>query len=317
MRLQSNFLQRLCLAAGFCLACCLPSVFPSFAEELRWKLKPEQELQYHLQQETQTRVRVSGRDLKSSIQQTIDQSWHVKAADADGVATIGIAFDRVVVKYDTPAGVMQIDTSAKEPGIGDVGGAEAALKALVGPEFVVEMAATGEVRGVIVPDKVKEELEARKLPDPLQTSFTEEGVKSMITQASVRLPDGPIEVGEGWTDEKDNLGLRLKLGYKLLGIESKDDQKLDKIEIVGEVVLDRQPVANVTLKVVAQEMKGAIYFDRVEGRLASMELQEKLAFDVTSGNTTGRQDIQMFVTNRLVLPGQDASPEPDEESGDK
>lgn len=270
-------------------------------EPLRWKFTPGEELRYELRQETQSRTLIGERDLKSSIQQIMRQSWRVKSVAEDGAAEVGLTFDRMQMLYDTPNGVLQIDTAGDSVAEGDLAKVEQALRAIAGTEMRMRVSPRGEISDIEIPEAVEKTLQQSNGKDSLEASISPESLKAMILASTVVMPLDAIHPDSTWTNEREQLGIKLLLTYKYTGREEIEGRKVDTIDVSGEISLgDQPPVAELELKIDQQNVKGVIHFDAAAGRLNDMEVTQKTAIDISSGGTTGRQEVQVVMSHRLL-----------------
>jgi hypothetical protein len=288
--------------------CCIASPALCAAQDLlRWKFTTGDVLRYHMVQDTQSRTTVGTQSVKSSISQIIDQTWTVKTVADDGAAEIAMKFDHIIVRYDLPGGIIEVDTASKNPPQPELAAVESLLRAISQAELVATMTPEGEIRDVVIPDQIKKLIANRGAGQAMAASFTEDGLKEMVSGAKVALPHDPVSPEMTWTDEKQNQGFQVKLVYKLLGKETIEDRPLDAISITGEMNLAGQPLENLTLKLIQQELGGKLLFDNQAGRLYSLDIKQRVAIDITSNNTTGRQEVQVSSTCNLLLPGTPAA----------
>ncbi len=269
-------------------------------EQLTWQLKPGTTLRYRMQQDTQTLTQVGKRNLKTSIHQVFDETWHVNTLSDDGTAQVRFIFDRLLIKYDTPGGVMQIDTSNNVGIPEELAPLNAILRSLVGAEFQFAFTPLGEMKEVDIPNSVKLALQQRPAERAMQNNMSEEGLRALIQQSSVLLPKDPVRPGSNWNTSQNHLGMRLTVNYEYKGPHDLRGDRLARVDLKGEMSLDQKsvPPFNVTLS--QQDVRGVIYFNAVQGHLQELELTQKTAIDMKMGDATGHQEIQIHTSNRLI-----------------
>lgn len=272
-------------------------------ETLRWKFKPGDVLRYRMQQDTQQRQIVAGQETKNTMQQTLEQTWKVKQVVGDGSAQIGITFDRMTAKYDLPGGALVVDTG-KEPPQGDAGRLDAAMRGLVNREYAVTMTATGEITKVVVPPRADQPA-GNEANNPAQAAVdvNEAAIRELLSNAALPLPAKPVKVGETWNHEQSNPGFKLKLTYTLAGPEQVEGKELDKIDITGEMSLEKPPAQDVQVQLAKQDIQGAAHFDAKHGRLADAQISQKTTLNIKAGQRSAQQEVQVMMTNRLVPEG--------------
>ena len=69
------------------------------------------------------------------------------------------------------------------------------LKALVGAEFSFKMNGRGQLTDIKVPQKLLESLRQAGPAAAAGGMFSEEGMKNLISQSSLSLPEGTVEKG--------------------------------------------------------------------------------------------------------------------------
>lgn len=293
---------------SLCLALLTLSTFhlaQATESQLRWKFKQGDSFQYRTQQDTQSRTQVGPREVKSSTQQVIEQTWHIKLVADDGTADIGLTFDRLRIKYDTPSGLLQIDSAADNAGPDELAEIAGTLRTLTGAELLVRITPLGEIAEVVLPQAIREHLESARASQELQTTISEDGLKSMIAQSTVVVPERKLQPGDTWESQRGQLGAKMVLNYQYAGLEPMSNPATSTINISGKITLDDQPVPELRIRLAGQEVKGVIHFDAEAGRLQDLEMTQKTAIDITSGDTTGRQEVQVVLHTRLVEPTHD------------
>ena len=143
------------------------------------------------------------------------------------------------------------------------------LKTLVGAEFTLKMNARGELSDIKVPPKLVESLRQASPAATAGGMFSEEGLKNLIGQSSLALPEGPHEKGKTWENSSripvPMLGtMVMEKNYTFEGPDPKD-AALVKIGLDTKVNLEPAADSNVAVKITSHEGKGEFAFDR-EGR---------------------------------------------------
>jgi hypothetical protein len=215
------------------------------------------------------------------------------------------------IKYDTPNGVIQIDTAGEMPTVGELTGVDAALRGLTGAEFSIKMSPQGDITQIVLPEHVQKLIDAAAGSEPLQSGISEEGLKAMIAQSTVVMPKETVQPGDDWNSERSQLGAKLALHYHYAGQQQVDHVQVATVDVTGEITFEPQPVPELSFKLAQQEVKGVIHFDAAAGRLHDMRMIQKTAVDMTSGNTSGRQEIQVIISSQLIESGADRQPQVD------
>jgi Family of unknown function (DUF6263) len=164
---------------------------------LRWKFKVGDVLRYSMDQTTVTTGPdpISGREMKQTLGLIMDMTWTVKSVDASGVASMSQKIDRVRASAASPAGKFSFDS--KEAG-DSATVAGPLFKMLVGAEFTSKMNPRGELTEIKPSDKLVATLRGNDEPAGAQGQFSEEGLKNMLSQMVIPLPEAGVDVGESW-----------------------------------------------------------------------------------------------------------------------
>ncbi len=245
---------------------------------LRWKLKVGDSLRYEMSEKRVTSVLTGGAEVsKVTLTQTVDLTWSVKDVESQGSANLTHTIDRVRIKIESPQGSIDFD-SKDEKGEGNP--LKTLFKVLVGKPFSFKMDPQGALSDVKVPQNVARILkELGGAAGGADQIFSEEGLKTMITQSSVILPKEEISTGKSWTQEvkipAPPLGsMVLAKTYRFEG--ESPENGMAKIGIDAKFTLQSVPGVDVPFKIQSQASKGEISFDNAVGRLTSSSLNEKL-----------------------------------------
>ena len=147
-------------------------------------------------------MKAMGQEFKTILNQTVDLHWSVKSVASDGVADMSQTIDRVRTKVEGPGNSFEFDSQSGKAPEGPIASLlTPMLKALVGAEFTFKMNGRGELSDIKVPQKL---LDSLRQAGPAATAggmFSEEGMKNLISQSSLTLPEGPFEKGKSWTQQ--------------------------------------------------------------------------------------------------------------------
>jgi hypothetical protein len=256
------------------------------AETLRWKFKQGETIRYTMVQETSQEMKAQGQEVKTSLNQTVDLHWNIKSVSADGVADMTQTIDRVRTKIQGPGEPFEFDSESGKAPEGQIAALlTPLLKSLVGAEFSFKMSGRGELSEIKVPQKL---LESLRKAGPAATAggmFSEEGMKNLISQSSLSLPEEPLEKGKNWTQ-------RSKVPVPMIGTMILDktytfegpmtnDPALRRISLDTKVTLEPAADANVAVKIKSQEGKGEFAFDPDKGRIVTSRVNDKLQMSLS------------------------------------
>lgn len=283
-----------------CLALLLtPMALPNnvWAQKvLRWKFTPGQQLNQVLTQDVNLTMTVQGNAIKMSMTQSVDTLWKVNKVDDEGVAELTQTITRVRMSMRGPVGNFDIDTSAeKSPEEGMGKQLADALNALVNKSFQLQMNGQGKVLSVTVPEEMTKALQSTPGGDQLANTFSEEGLKNMITQGTPSFPKEAISKGATWTSEfsmkippAGTMGVVSTFTY---AGEEDGNPPLDKLDVKLKqtVKTDEDGQFQITMK--DQKTDGAIYFDSQAGRMVRSEIKQEMTMEIVAGGQTIDQQL--------------------------
>jgi hypothetical protein len=250
------------------------------AETLRWKFKPGEVVRYTMVQETSLDEKGQGLEAKTSLSQTVDLHWGVKSVSPDGVADMTQTIDRVRTKIQGPGQTFEFDSdSGKAPEGPAAQVLGPMLKSLVGSEFSFKMNGRGELSEIKVPQKLLESLRQAGPAAAANNMFSEEGMKNLISQSNLTLPESALESGKSWTQQSKvpfpMIGtMVLDKTYTYTGPDPKDPT-LRLITLETKIKLEPAADANVAVNIKSQEGKGDFTFDVEAGRIVSSRVNDK------------------------------------------
>ncbi len=278
------------------------------AATLRWKLKPGETLRYVMEQMTETSDKAGAQESKVTLSQTINWGWAVKEVGPDGVADLNLTIDRIRTKIASPIGVFAYDSDDKQEPQGLIAaGLVPFLKALVGAPFTVKMSPQGELSDVKIPERLLQAIrEAGPAGGGGANIFSEEGLRSMITEVSLALPKEDLGKGKSWTR-------RIKIPspfgdttvekvYTYQGPDPSAGPDVERIDLETKVETPPPP-EGAAFKINALERKGTFFFDNAAGRLARSQLAETMEAVLTINKIEITQRNNATTTMKLESDG--------------
>jgi len=293
------------------------AVQPAFgAETLRWKFNPGETLRYTMVQE---RIQVTkpmapelktNQELKTSLNQTVTVNlhWSVKSVSSDGLAELSQTIDRVRTKVEAPGSSFEFDSDSGKVPEGPIADQLVPLlKAIVAAEFTFKMNGRGELSDIKVPQKL---LDALRQAGPAATAggmFSDEGLKNLISQSSLTLPEASLDRGKTWTQQTKvpvpMLGtMVMDKTYTFEGPDSKDAGLL-QILLDNKVTLEPAADSNVAVKITSQEGKGQFSFDAQAGRVVSSRVDDRLQMSLSIMGQELQQSTDTVTTMTLAKDG--------------
>lgn len=282
----------------------------SAAEELRWRFQTGESLRYTMVQDIVQTTKGQGRDLKLTMNQTVDLHWTVKSVSSEGVADLTWTIDRVRAKVSVPGRELDFDSaSGKDPEGPLAAQLVPLLKAIVGAEFTLKMNARGEYSDVTVPQNVVDSLRRGGPGEQAGAADPGEGLKNLINQVNLVLPAKPLEKGDAWTS-KSRFPMPM-LGtvvwdkrFTFDGPEPKDPG-LRKISLDTKISLEPAADSTVAVKITSSQRVGEYAFDPQAGRIVSSRVKETLEM---SFSAQGFNTVQTTQTETTMTLGKDGGP---------
>ncbi|RUL89140.1 DUF6263 family protein [Tautonia sociabilis] len=290
------------------LALALLLAGPASGQELlRWKFTEGDSHRFELSQEQVISATVAEQDVSTSTQQSIAMTWDVLSVEEDGSARLSQTIDRVKVLQKTPFVEISYD-SAAEAGEEAPSGPSAMLKqvvdALIGFRVVLVMTPRGEVRDVELPEETLERLRsAGPAAAALQNLSTPEGIDRMISQATLVLPERPVEAGASWSRTAE---LPTPQGELTLTSTFSYEGLQDNLATIGlTLTVDAiRPNADAPfrLEVGDQAGSGSYSFDPALGVLRSSRVSQSLTFLITVMDQQYSSEAESTTTLTLIDP---------------
>jgi Family of unknown function (DUF6263) len=256
------------------------------ADVLRWKFNPGETLRYTMVQETTQGMKAMGQEFKTNLSQTVDLHWSVKTVSPEGVADMSQTIDRVRMKVDGPGGGFEFDSQAGKAPEGPAANLLAPLlKTLVGAEFTLKMNARGELSDIKVPPTLVESLRKASPAASAGGMFSEDGLKNLIGQSSLALPEASLEKGKTWSNSSrlpvPMLGtMVMDKTYTYEGVDPKE-ASLVKIGLDTKVSLEPAADSNVAVKITSHDGKGEFAFDPQSGRMVTSRVNDKMQMSLS------------------------------------
>jgi uncharacterized protein DUF6263 len=224
---------------------------------------------------------------------------------ADGAVTLRYAYESARWEMKTPTGTMAFDTASSDPGnAGVLSGAKDVLTALVGETFVVVMTPNGQIQKVDGIERIREKV-LKSLPsdrstapvlEALKNNFSEEGIRSALTQASAQFPERPLKPGDTWdrttTMTNPLLGRQTTTTlFTLKDVETSSGSQVARIATRVTTQSADEPIAGLP---------------GLKTRLTDSSGEGELTFDVTKGHLL-RSTTRVTMSMEMSMPGPDGN----------
>ncbi len=245
---------------------------------LRWKFTPGEVLHYESAQTTTTKGKdPSGQEIGQTLTLTLDLTWTVKEVDPQGMARLTQTIDRIRTTATLPFGKFSFDSKEGGDATGPAG---PLFKMLVGSEFVFKMNPKGEISDIQLSEQLLANLKGDKEPAGAQGQFSEAGLKNMLTQMGLVLPDAAAEPGATWNRKvpipagPNGETREIEQVFTDKGPDP-DGKSLEAVEMATKF----QPITpdpNIPITIQTQEATGRYLFDNQAGRITTSRVVEKV-----------------------------------------
>lgn len=273
------------------------------AEPLRWKFEPGEVIKYEMTQKMDTTVTAGpAGNFQSGMEQTMDMTWHIDEVTPEGNAKMRQQIERVRLKMTMPGGqVTEYDSASEDAPQGMAAMLAPLYDAMTEGEFQVTMTPRGDILDAEAPPKLIEAMKNIPGAAAMGDLTSPDGIKQMIMQSCMTLPEGDLQSGETWQSKvemKSPLGkMDVVTTYDYLGTKEADGQTFEAIKLSPEVTSAAEPNAQMQMKVTDQKAEGEILFDRDKGRMRSSHLNQTMEMEMQiQGNkldTTIEQTVDM------------------------
>lgn len=315
---------------------------------IRWKFKDGQVLNYVLVRNTDGALQVQGNALQLGMGMTFDTTWKVHKVAADGTADVGMTVDRIQIAAKLPvpgaSGEIKVDTkrpeSVQNPFLQGMSGL---VDALLGQEFALKVTPLGEVTQIEFPEKLQQMFaggqrnqggaepkadEAKKDEKkaeaprrgggrrggggiPGMNAFTEDGVKQIIKQMIVPVPEAALSDEVTWTQtfETVEAGAGVQTSetkYSYGGSATEEGRPVEKLTTTTELFFEPAEDAQADVELGEQEGSGTVYFDAEAGHVLKVEGTQKYIKEMS----TPRGDVVQDITEKYTMT-LGKSPEPE------
>jgi hypothetical protein len=297
--------KRNALVAGLLAVIAALAAPPAQAQtELRYRFKEGEKLAFVQDQKMKMTMNPMGQDIEMQTSQTSDITWTILGVEKDGKAKLTLRFDRIRFSMDGPTGKFEYDSKDDKEPDDPVGKVLAPIfRATTGADFTLTMDTRGRTSDIKVPEKVSDTIKNLQGGAALAGGFGEEGLKRMVDQGYLVLPEGPVTKGKSWeskTEAKAPFGkITMDNTCTYEGPTTEGDRKLEKVALKPKMTLDADPAAAFTLNLKEQDAKGTALFDNNAGRLVESSVTQKMEMEITVNGQTITQKSETTVTLKL------------------
>jgi hypothetical protein len=285
---------------------------PAFAQKtLRWKLKPGDQLQVNIQQQTLSTVTIANKPVKTTLEMRLETLWKVDSADEKQIKMTQ-SVKRVAVKMQSGDSTpISYDSATKAAPLGtakDVATAVAPLLA-EGSALIVTMDTRGEV---LLAEPSAKLAALWKSPRPKESVGPggSESTQELLRRSLVLLPEKPVEVTDAgkakWTKERE-IGMPIgtvkqTTEFVYAGEAEEGEQKVDKIEFNSNLTLVPGGAKSLKLTLKEQKQTGHALFSAEQGRVVSAEQTQKLVTEAPYRETKITVSVESTVKTQISSP---------------
>ena len=300
------------LRVGLVLTILLATASPTLAQKpLRWKLKPGDQLQVNIEQQTLSTVTVASKPpVKTTLEMTLETVWSVDSADEQQIKMTQ-SVKRLAVKMQSGDSTpIAYDSAATAAPVGTAKEVAAAVKPLLeeGSALLVTMNTRGEVLSAEPSPKLAE-LWKSSSPKEKEGPGGSQSAQELLKRSLVVLPEMPVEATDAgkakWTKERE---IEIPIGkvkqtteFVYSGELEAAGQKLDKIDFTSKLALAPGGAKSLKLTVKEQKQTGHALFSTEQGRVLRAEQTQKLVTEAPYRETIITVTVESTVKT-LVSP---------------
>lgn len=250
---------------------------------LRWKFTAGEQWQVTVDQHTVTQTTGAGKPNGIDIAMQSVMSWSIDSVDPSGVAQMTQRFERFSVRMKSgSAEPIEYASDSEEKPSSSAADIASAVAPVIGADFAVTMTDRGAIRAVKLSDAATEAFASVESP-ALKQLFTTAGISQLLGQAAVELPEQAMATGGSWTatfTTPSPLGtLKQSRTYTLVVPDDANGATQESIKIIGQLEFEASEQTAGKLKLVDQELAGAMLFDVPAGRLLKSQTTQKLTIE--------------------------------------
>ncbi|MEX0675938.1 MAG: DUF6263 family protein [Pirellulales bacterium] len=301
--MHTKSVMRSAVAAGLALLV----VSTLRADELRWKFKQGETLNYVLERGIEGKLTLSGAEIQFTMQMIFDTSWKPAAVAGDGTANMDLTVDRIQVNMNSPLfGRMAYDSkSSKEPEGPVWAQMKPVMGGMLGETFKAKISPLGQMSDIELPKKLSDALASQQVGENRRqgfgigsSGFDEKGIKELLVKSVLVLPEAKDAT---WTQSFENkipmIGTQIsETTFSVAGTEKLDGKDLAKIS--AETELAFEPIENprADLEIMSQEASATYYFDPQAGHMVKANGVQKAEMEVS-----GPQEVTQNITETMSM----------------
>jgi hypothetical protein len=275
---------------------------------LRYQWAQGQTLRYrHTQQSTAAISGLPGGMGDMTVNSTMSQVFKVVAENvaADGAVTLRFSYEAMRMEMTSPMVNLSYDSAAPDKAADPSGGTmKDMFSGLIGESFTVVMTPVGEVQKIEGMGRIVEKVFSKLPQDPatagmlngLKNSFSDDSIKSTLSQGFPRLPERAVKPGDTWNSEftttNPMLGaLTTSIAATLKALEGSGANQVARIGT--KVIMKPDPKSpgtnpmGLTVQMNNGAAEGDLSFDVAKGRLQKADIRSTLDMSMSGTGPDG------------------------------
>lgn len=262
---------------------------------LRWQFHKGQAFSIVMDQSVAMSMDIPGQPTHHTSQRAVtEMTQQILDVDAEGTASATSTIDRMSLVMDVGGQKMEFDTSSDEEPTGPMAEVVALLKPMIGKAISQDMAASGKVSNVSIPDGMLDAGSGNPIAAAL---MNKKSLEDMTTRSALEFPSENPEVGTTWQNVAElDMGGAMKVlnttTYTYVGVKEGQDGPLHVIEATLNQTFPNGGAPGVDIKIVREDSKAIFYFDGVQGLMRGTELDQDMMMQITAPGQTLQQRIQ-------------------------
>jgi len=277
---------------------------PFDQDPLRWKFAVGDEHRFQLVQQMHMTMDLGeAGEIESTVDQTVDMTWHVESIDDAGTATFSIKITRVKIHVEAPGQIdVAYDTASEADPIGFSAMLSPVVKAFRETTIQMTMTRRGQLSSIEIPEKLIAKMRAMPSGTMLGDLATPLGFQNMLQNIAMILPEGIDLTSASETEnvteaEIPHVGTILTTTtYRYEGSQEADGERLETFRPTLQTTFGG--LGDVEIEVTNEKTDGKIVFNRIAGRLESSTLRHECDMAVTIGGKLIEQRLEQTVELR-------------------
>ncbi|GAC1342792.1 MAG: hypothetical protein NVSMB14_07300 [Isosphaeraceae bacterium] len=267
------------------------------AQATKWKFEKGKTLRYDYTEKNVSKAEIAGQAIDTTVSQTLELVWKIDSADGDK-AKITQTINGIKFVMDSPFAKIDYDTKERDKAPADPFGSSFSkiMNVLADSKTTFTMDSRGEISDVSTDDKTVKGLKAATAM-PGASGPSADGLKAVILQTAMVLPDKTLAKGASW---KDTVKLpdppfgdkTLDSTFTAQGDDESAGTKVLKIAVASVAKYTPKEGAGFVKKIKEQSISGSILFDPPAGNILSSKIVEKSEESMTLQGNEIAQKIE-------------------------